>query len=300
MKHLFKCIFITIIPLFSISQSIVDTTKLWSTYLHYYYQPYSNTEQIKFISDTILGGVHYRKVVRTMEENPVNWTPYGFIREDSSKKVFYRLNGNDTEKLMYDFNIHLHDTVHVYGLYNYYTPDFWEMDYYVYSIDSAIVGGCFKKQYHMYVLPFTGWGQEASQWIEDVGSIDGILRNYNNYLGCNWFDLLCYKKNGILQYTNPNYSSCYVVTGVNDLKNVVLEVVISPNPITDKSTFKILGLGKSDEIIINIFNSVGYKILTKRNVIEFQIYKNDFPEGIYFYTISNKSGILVSGKIILI
>jgi hypothetical protein len=300
MKRRFKFLFLTIIPLFSYSQSIVDTTKLWSTYLLYYYQPYSNTEQIKFISDTLLDGVHYRKVLRTLEENPVNWSPYGFIREDSSKKVFYRLNGDDTEKLMYDFNVQLHDTIHVYGLYDYSTGDFWEMDYFVDSIDNVMVGGVLKKQYHMFYVSQWGMGTEVNQWIEDVGSANGVLRNYNGYVGCNWFKLLCYKKNGILQYMNPNYNSCYLVTGIDNLKNLVLGVTISPNPVTNISTFKISGLEKSDGISINIFNSIGKTILTKRNTMEFQINKNDFPAGIYYYNISNKSGIIGSGKIIVI
>ena len=301
MKAFLKVIIFTIAPLFTFSQNIVDTTKVWNNYIAYYLMPYhSNTETVKFTTDTILEGIHYRKVIRTFDESPVNWTPYGFIREDANQKVYYRIDSNDPEKLIYDFDIHLHDTINVYSLYDYSSRFYHNMNYYVNSIDNIMIGGTYKTRYRMCILySFGGYSPEVNQWIEGVGSTSGILHNYNNYSGCNMFYLLCYRENGILQYQNPSFPSCYIVTSIENKTNTNISITIFPNPFTNFSTFKVNGIFTGDGIEIDFYNSMGKKILTKSDLIEFQISKKDFPSGIYFYTISNKKEKIEVGKIIV-
>jgi hypothetical protein len=91
--------------MFSYSQSIVDTNKIWDNLVFYYYPQHWDTEKIKFISDTVIDGLNYKKVIRSLDQYPTNWSFYGFIREDSNKRVFYRISGNEPDKMILNLNI---------------------------------------------------------------------------------------------------------------------------------------------------------------------------------------------------
>jgi len=174
MKKWFLIQILIIFHLITVSQTIVDTTKLWNNFITYYNLWYYGTETIKFTSDTVIEGLNYKKVIRSLEEYPTNWSFYGYIREDTSKRVFYRINGNEPDKIIYDFNIDLYDTVNVYGLQNYEDNWFLNMDYYVYAIDCMMIGDSYRKRYYM-----AGVEAGVNEWIEGVGGTLGILRNWN-------------------------------------------------------------------------------------------------------------------------
>ena len=87
-----KTTFFTIAFLFSIvigfSQSIVTSTKAWSNLKMDYWNPYNlSTENIKFTTDTTINTLLYKKVERSTDINQQYWAFYGFIREDSIKRV---------------------------------------------------------------------------------------------------------------------------------------------------------------------------------------------------------------------
>jgi hypothetical protein len=96
---------------------LVDTNKLWSTLIVEYIGPPTfdstlKTQHIRFGDDTIINGLIYKKVLETYNENLINWSYSGYIREDSSRKVYY-LNYEcyDEEYLIYDFNVNIGDTI---------------------------------------------------------------------------------------------------------------------------------------------------------------------------------------------
>jgi hypothetical protein len=231
-----------------------------------------------------------------LDQYPTNWSFYGFIREDSNKRVFYRISGNEPDKMILNLNIELNDTINVYSLLNFENNLFYNMDYYVYAIDSIMIGDSYKKQYHMGSVE---GGLGLSEWIDGIGGTSGMLHNWNGYVGGDGFELLCFTENDTLKYMNPSFNSCYVATGLENKIDENIVVNIFPNPVTNVSTFKIVGMNIKDGVILNLYNSLGKKILTKINITEFQIFRNEIPSGIYFYCIYSKSENIGSGRIII-
>ena len=296
MKKTGTIIFILSFPLFSSSQSIVDTNKIWDSLIFYYWPQHYGTEKIIFISDTILGGLHYKKVIRSLEEYPAYWSFYGFIREDSAKRVFYRISGNEQDKMIYSMNIELFDTVNVYSLINFENNLFYNMNYFIDSIDSIMIGNSYKKRYHMAIVEVP-YG--LTEWIDGIGGTSGMLHNWDGSVGGDNYLLLCYTENDTLKYMDPFFNSCYVATGLENKIDKNIDVNIFHDPVNDVSTIKIIGLENGNGVKIDLFNSIGKKIKTKTNITEIQISHNELPSGIYLYCIYRNSEKIGSGKFLI-
>ena len=270
----------------SLGQSIVNSNKLWYNMIYYYTHPYPEigTEIIKFTSDTVINSLIYKKVERTLDEAQMDWSSYGYIRENASKQIFYKFNPIDTERLLYDLNVQLHDTILVYGLSTYLGGymGLEPMTLYVNLIDSVIIGQIYQKRINLGFYPadsLTVW----EQWIDSTGSMSGIL--HNRGAGLDTYILVCYFENGILKFHDTTYSSsCFT---------------ISPSPITSVSTLTINGIEDINSISIRFYNLLGKEVLFKYGEKRIEIYKNDFPSGISFYCLTINHKNLRTGKIII-
>lgn len=286
----------------SFGQSMVTSNKLWDNIIYYYLFPYPiiGTEHIKFTDDTVINSLTYKKVERSLDEAQMDWSPYGYIRENASKQIFYKIFPLDTERVLYDLNVQLHDTVLVYGLItsvnNY--RDLVPMTFYVNLIDSVIIGQIYHKRINLgsyFIDSLSIW----EQWIDSTGSMGGMLHNRDGLVGCDSYSLVCYFEDEILKFHDPTYTSCYNSTAINEKDDLTPIVTISPNPITDVSTLNVNGIEDVNSISIRFYNLLGKEVLCKYGKKRIEIYKNDISSGIYFYCLTFNHKNLKTGKIII-
>jgi hypothetical protein len=285
--------------IFGFSQSLVTSNKAWSNLKSDYWNPNNlSTENFRFTNDTIINNYVYKKVERSIDENQQNWSFYGFIREDSGKRVFYKLNASEQEYLFYNFTIQLYDTITAYSIntfenYLYVQPQI----YYVISVDSVFIGETFRKRINLGIPEDSTYAFE--QWIDSTGNIGGLLHNNEMLVGRDSYSLLCFSEDGNVKYHHPNYDSCYVLTGLDIKNDVEMKVRIFPNPIIERSTLVVENSNRTAKMQIDFYDLIGRKVYSKIFLNELQLTRNEFQPGIYFYKIVERFGYILIGKIIV-
>jgi hypothetical protein len=261
--------------------------------------PNSSTEFIKFERDTTIDTIQYKKVMYSTDAFQEYWSIHGFIREDSVGRVFYRKNEIDSEKLMYDFGAHLGDTIHVSELYGYTNLVYREMTYYVCNIDSFLVGNLMQKRIHLCID--TSGNYDVEQWVETMGSMSGMLRNYDGMVGRDYFFLLCFTENDTLKYTHyQTNSTCYIISNNDLINSRQREITLAPNPVVNKSFIKINNKILQEQFILEIYNIKGS--LIKREFIcdDYEINNNEFKSGMYLFNILDITNQIIWSEKILI
>jgi hypothetical protein len=277
------------------SQSIVTTEKAWSNLRSdYWWSGNLSTEKIRFTSDTLIGAFWYKRVEQSTDDQ-FSWSFYGFIREDSLKRIYYRLDPVEPERMIYDFTIQVYDTVNIYTLNTLSSMLFLQpVTYYVASADSFLIGETFRKRFNLAFPEDTGYVFE--QWIDSTGGMGGLLHNRSMYVGCDSYSLLCYEEGGIVKFQDPLFLTCYLVTGTEDQGPGSIRVTLLPNPVVDVSVLNVMTADPGEELYINLYDLTGRMIMTKPFIKELQIRRNDFLPGIYLYRINGKEGVPGSGS----
>jgi len=228
---------------------LVDSGAVWNVEVIEFGVPFFTYDGYKiFISgDTIFNSISYRKLWSQYlyyynaqayyafagANNPGAPVLFAAMREDSSKKIFFRPFGfspfycydfqPDSEYLIYDFALNVGDTV---SWMSYPTNV-------VTGIDSLqLLNGEWRKVIHLTGNPI------QRDWIEGIGSPGGLFSSYDTYADCGNI-LTCYH-DGNLLYQEHHDSSIYVncdslVGNVSipilSMKDCVFN--ISPNPASD-------------------------------------------------------------------
>lgn len=243
------------------SQSIIDTTKRWSTVIHELPSYIIFTEYIKFGGDTIIDLLSYKKVLRSTDEFQNVWESYGFIRETFDKKVYYRTD-TTPEYLLYDFELNVNETIETTGIYgDVYNSHLTPMTFLVSQIDSVYLGNVYRKQLHLNPVIQGDTSTYASEfWIEGIGSKTGILHWEAYFVGGNSYQLLCHLKNDTIVYQNPSYTTCYYYYDWLDVKGNIFEdrINVYPNPANDN-----LFINTDENATVEIINMQGQIVATK-------------------------------------
>jgi len=215
------------------------------------------------------------------------WQQYlfGFIREDSTKKVFIIANPTvmppivcsstdfSTEKILYDFNLNVGDTVPWKPSNNLVT-----------AIDSVQApNGEF--------LRTTRFVYTSDYWTEGLGSNLGLFGSYMDIpfeCGC---ATECAQASDLLP---PNSLPCDFPVGITKLQ-AKSKLQLSPNPFSD---FISLTSPFQSSSLLSVMNSQGQIILKKRlqpfEKISFT--KNELPtEGLIFFRLISDDGVSQSG-----
>jgi len=184
--------------------SIADTSKSWSYVsggygawavvccLHNYF--------IHFNGDTIVNGNRYLKVFQSTDSLYSDDEFMGLIYEDTISQEVYFRDPEGNEGLIYDFSISIGDTINIVNhCYNY------ERVLICNTMDSLIIDEQYKKRFSFSVDYMARNGQDT--WIEDIGSMNGILYPGVTLDG-GFREFLCYKYNDTLIYTNPIHQTC--------------------------------------------------------------------------------------------
>ncbi len=241
-----------------------------------------STLTYKFSGDTTIDSQTYHKLYESNEKFPTNWNLWCFMREDTDKRIWYRRESDNEEMLMYDFSVETGDSVFV-GLYE---PVYLYVD----SISEIIVNQTDRKKYW---LSCKTMPEYSEAWIEGIGSSKGICWSGSVNIVGGWFWFLCMSENGELIYRNPNYETCYLMTGISETNKPVIQIY--PNPM--KNNFRVENISNIEIESISLININGQ--ITKQfdsKKTQFDISK--ISSGLYFLKISYKNGELIEKVII--
>ncbi|MDI1354176.1 MAG: ice-binding family protein [bacterium] len=106
----------------------------------------------------------------------------------------------------------------------------------------------------------------------------------------------------------PSSTSSSVSLVVNNCSTVGIEVFsavngnktasLFPNPFSNSITLKMVDVSQVNNSELRIYNVIGVQVLVMRIKDKSTTLEANFPAGVYFYDISNETGILQSGRII--
>jgi hypothetical protein len=237
-----------------------------------------NTESWYIKGDTIISTYEYKILHSSSEPDPTSWTLRGFMREDSTKKVWLRWKNDIEEILIYDFSLSIGDSISI-G----YMPEYYHID----SITSVEINGTTRNKYWISQEDYD-WNDT---WIEGIGSNKGIVQGMMLIGGWSW--LLCMSDYGELIYMNPNYESCYLITEINETEKQLIHIY--PNPA--KNTLIIENVENFGIKSISILNQNGQEIKQFESRLE-QLDLSEIKSGLYFLRISLENGQLIK-KIVI-
>ena len=266
----------------------MDTNKLWSTvddrdYLFSGGIDSRISYYTKFEDDTLINGYNYKKIFNSMDVNLLIWDHVGYLREDTSKKIFARdMTGN--EGLIYDFDVNIGDTI------------YFNNPFFTYAIlDSLIIVDT------IYQINYAGalrnaidvrrdiGGQET--WVEGVGNTIGILEGGYGLLSYTGWSvrLLCFFENDTLLYHYAPYSECFY-ENVNNVENSSLtsEINIYPNPASSFLQVSSESIKLTSCSILDIYGKV-VKQFTISNTHTINV--ADLQKGIYFIKLQTSAAI---------
>ncbi len=270
------------------------------------------TYEIRLAGDTIINNSEYKTVVQSeFGLQPENWAIVGFIREDSTKKVYFRNDFN--EVLLYDFNVSNGDIVSIARPY--INPNTLQFEFFNYlqmiviSIDSIEINEGLKKRIKLNPICTS---ETETYWIEGIGDMKGVLNSIipitcvgdsiiGYWQGASVNELLCCKKDSSLLFINPFYNTCYyyATAGLNEPNKNNISINLYPNPIVDISTFEISN-SQTGQIKLELYNISGKKVRTietKENKIIFN--RHDFESGFYIYKLIIENKLTKCGKLIM-
>jgi len=228
-------------------QPYLDETSSWHEFFHY---PNGSgyTEEnytITFRGDTLINGISYFKTWKTgiatvhsggysnMYPIDKSWWP---IREEDQRFFLFDTVHNQ-EKLMYDFNLTIGDTLNL--------PEY--CDGHVISwADTVYIGTIPRLRYHL------NGTNDIVQIIEGIGTSFGLF-----WSPCNSFvpsELQCYSQDGAYLQLIPNVDCSAFVVDTKDIANDLF--TISPNPCHDQIEIR-LPTGFSKPLTIMVFDLLG-------------------------------------------
>ncbi|MDI1355416.1 MAG: hypothetical protein PSX36_10880 [bacterium] len=251
--------------------------------------------------DSIVNSQKYQKYFYTPDSTLLtNVTYWGLIRNDTSqKKIFFKGGLNPgTEKLLYNYNFSLHDTLPPYTLS--YNQKYSAL---ILSVDSVLVSGSYRKRWGMRAIyPDFGY----AQWIEGVGSTRGPLRtgfefwNYFDYVDNDF--LLCLHINGVLVYPAGLSTGCYYLpVNINEYSKDAKFVSIYPTLAQDVLYIAFVAEMKSSSTNYQ-YTICDYKGSVLRSFSEsrktFEVPIGDLSPGIYVIEIRSGSKSLGRKKFV--
>ena len=263
----------------------------------------------------------------TLNYNGHTWqylhcTMQSFLVREDSNKVYFTGAVDSVERLAYDFNLGLGDTMRI--VYSMDTFISW-----VTNIDSTRLQGITYKVWHFNGNAYSGYYPDsvrAFQYnvIEGIGCTNGVYYPASPYPFTAFSQhLMCFNNNSNINtaLSNPvaayaydytsiydNDSSCIEYysdhshhlidyTGVKQLSVNSNSVVVAPNPVTTESNFTLpYHINSGSLTITNIAGqTIEHSIFEGKDLLPLP---HSFPtSGIYFYHITdNQSGKIFSGK----
>ena len=304
---------------------------------------YYSAYRMEIQGDTTFNGIRYSKYyLGEKSGNSVNPYPssgiegfekvVGGIRNDTNnKKVFMYSIATNKEKLLYDFNLRVGDTLFKSEGYGFYssllsasTPDRDIDTAWVSRIDSILMphDGAYHKRFHFKAKykSLNRYHLISSDTITEVPGrlfikinplIEGFGTAYNPVSLIYAFEYLwelkhfCVSVDGGTVYKYPyenpppfmNLALCNsILTGINE-EHEQSFATIYPNPSNGQFNLLTIYPGKNRLEIFDVFGSIIFKSLLQTEITEINL--SVLPQGIYVARIYNEGGKFITRKIII-
>ena len=204
-----------------------------------------------------------------------SWVTGSFIREDTSaKKIFVYDQGNNSDALLYDFNLIAGDTLNS----NYAGQGFTLIVDSVRTI--TLLNGAVRKIFYL---------NDNEYYIESVGGSQGLQFPIIQAIGF-WEVPTCMSENYIQLWG----TQCFGFVGIDELKNNN-SINVYPNPFDDKITISTDNIEQSQIILYDILSRKHLQgTFTNSTTINTQ----QLADGIYMYEVQNKNRTSTKGKLI--
>lgn len=291
LKHHFlitKFIFVNV--LFSYSQSSIEFPKSNATWQEGYYLSASQIipERRVLCGDTTINNQVYAKIFSIIFNNQgieSERVYQGGIRGEVDQ-VFWVKKDESTEIVLYDWSLESTETIEVETITGTQNTLTAKSNEYITTSDGVL----------RRVIVFKAVGNnEEEVWIEGIGSNFGILArgvdlnvspDYRPFLNCYRFE-----NEIIYSPTNPPLSCNYifnencVLTSSKVLKKREINVLVFPNPFSQKIGITIVGFEELKNPLLKIMNGQGRLIKT--------MYLHNRESAILFETIMSKGLYLI-------
>jgi len=253
---------------------------------------YTNYWETAYSGDTIINNKNYIKVSRTEYDifclnTVLNGPDYiGSIRDDTiQKQVFYVPKTETEEKLIYDFNLGIGDTLFSY--LNFYEPLIVE------QVDSIIISQTYHKRIQ--------FQYNEAEIIEGLGSTTGLLEELIAFEGGSYLCAFYIDTTFTYPESPCNLSATDSCSTLSTEPNIKFsDIEIFPNPAKDKVQIKI-----SNDLLLNHpkleLSSISGKILINQSLTNeiTKFYLNDLISGIYIVNIISDNKTILNKKLIV-
>lgn len=264
--------------------SFPDSNAVWNFHLQAYCFSNGQADEhysITLSGDTIINNQTYQKLstpyVQSNSTGSCGGTLSGYkgaIREDSAnKKVFIIPPTDSTEKLLYDFNLQVGDTVK--GYIGNFEPI-------VQSIDSVLVGSHYRKR----------WIIDSSYYfvymIEGIGSTYGLLEEIPPPVtDLADYTLSCFQDDTI---TYNSVGNCQLITSLSEKQK--LKPGLYPNP-----TSAVIHVKTRQELQrIEVYNLQGQKVQEVNS--KKRTWQLPKENGLYLIRLQDEEGNVYTEKVI--
>ncbi|MCB0397468.1 MAG: T9SS type A sorting domain-containing protein [Flavobacteriales bacterium] len=250
--------------------------------------------------DTTIGSTIYKKIYRTGSDKDyvsgpatcpqgcTNTPAYVYyeniyqaaIRQDINMKQVFAVNpGQNTETLIYDFNVMVGDT---------FIPG---SDNVVAEIDSVLTNLGYRKRYWL----SQGAASKYVAVIEGIGSTYGLLTELVPPFETTWM-LNCYVEQDSTIYPDGTLP-CDIPTSLTDLHAAEVSLNVFPNPF-DKATTIRSSVACSS---YRIYSLAGELVRRQEGLSDtnLTIERGSLPTGMYFIEVMSEDGLLGRQRIII-
>lgn len=308
---------------------------------------YYSVYRAEIHGDTIINGLHYSNyyLAEKAPDDPYK-NPYpntsgsfihlaGAIRNDTaSKKVYLYRPGTNAEELLYDFDLHVGDTIFKdrgYGFYHSWVNNysFFSQDVridtaWVSRIDSVFMphDGLYHRRFNFNIsLKYGSFGHshittdtvfmnttvyyriKIDPLIEGVGVLYNPLRLLTQFESSFELTPQCLSIDGKAAYSNPNVPAPFinpqlcksVFTGIDEEKHSV-SLTVYPNPTSGKFNLVTSNAQKRMFIISNIVGTTILKSIVEKEVTEIDLSLQ--TPGLYLIQVHNPDGTIITKKLI--
>ncbi len=235
--------------------------------------------QLFIKGDTVISGKTYHKILKTGTFTHNASTSYSYnysnlyqggIRENTLKQILICPAFDTAEVLLYDFNLSVGDTL----------PDSYTNGYdnWVSSVDSALLGGVYRKVFHISGDTTMSWAVDYVSIIEGVGSTFGLLGDLLPiFETANWLD--CFKHRNTIVFPAGGVSCDSIIISIPEQKKEQ-KIVVFPSPTKGLINVKTVQTAPMQITIINILGEEQIRFSSLNGSAETNI--SFLPSGIYF------------------
>ncbi|MEO0272912.1 MAG: T9SS type A sorting domain-containing protein [candidate division WOR-3 bacterium] len=243
------------------------------------------------IDSTLFSGRYYRQLIYSKSMSGGPWHSTGeYFREDDGRVFKIWGSGNQAERLVYDMDFGVGDT-----LVPHPDPALRQGDRKIVQVGTIeLLDGVPRK----FLLLKSSQCIDTTMWIEGVGD---VARLFWTEVFCSLGEdfppafIRCFSTKGQLLYKRPDVDRCYTSSS----KDVVLpEMKVYPNPASGVLLFDMEDISLLNSI--NIFDATGHLMLSNQKILsEGKIDVSHLPNGFYIGTAYFKNETQKSFKIII-